>query len=393
MERIDLSGRTILYLVTEDWYFWSHRRVMAGAARDAGARVVVAARMADHRARIEQDGFLTVDIPFDRSGLNPLRDRTTVAAIGAAYRAHRPDLVHHVAMKPVLYGSYAARRAGVPAVVNAMAGLGFLFVTRGAAGRLLRPVVKRALRRACDGANTTLVVQNDDDRQIFEREIGVAPARIAIVRGAGVDVAAFTPTPEPPGPPVALYVGRLLRDKGVEELVEAARLLKRCGVALTVRLVGGTDANPASIPEATLAAWRNEEVVELPGPSTDVAAEYAKAHIAVLLSYREGLPKSLLEGAACGRPMVATDVPGCREICRDGETGLLVPARTIEPAADALARLAGDAVLRARMGAAARALVAREFSDTRIAAETLALYARLLDSQPVAVAARAAVGP
>ena len=303
MERIDLSGRTILYLVTEDWYFWSHRRVMAGAARDAGARVVVAARMADHRARIEQDGFLTVDIPFDRSGLNPLRDRTTVAAIGAAYRAHRPDLVHHVAMKPVLYGSYAARRAGVPAVVNAMAGLGFLFVTRGAAGRLLRPVVKRALRRACDGANTTLIVQNDDDRQIFEREIGVAPARIAIVRGAGVDIAAFTPTPEPPGPPVALYVGRLLRDKGVEELVEAARLLKRRGVALTVRLVGGTDANPASIPEATLAAWRREGVVELPGPSDGRGGGIREG------AYRGAavLPRGAAEIAARGRGLRAPD--------------------------------------------------------------------------------------
>jgi glycosyltransferase involved in cell wall biosynthesis len=382
MERIDLSGRTILYLVTEDWYFWSHRLAVARAARHAGARIVVAARLADHRARIEREGFVATDIPFDRSGLNPRRDRATVEAILAAYRAHRPDLAHHIAMKPVLYGSYAARRAGVSTVVNAMAGLGFLFVSRGAAGRVLRPFVKLALRRACDRDGTLVIVQNDDDRTVFAHEIGVAPARIAVVRGSGVDIAAFAPTPEPPGPPVALFVGRLLRDKGVAELVEAARLLRQRGVGLTVRLVGGTDANPASIPEATLGAWRREGVVELPGPSADVAAEYARAHIAVLLSYREGLPKALLEGAACARPVVATDVPGCREICRDGETGLLVPARSVKPAADALARLASNPVLRARMGAAARALVEREFADDRVCGETLALYARLLGDQP-----------
>ena len=377
----DLSGRTILYLVTEDWYFWSHRLPVARTARDAGARVVVAARMAGHRARIESEGFRAVDIPFDRSGMNPLRDRATIAAIRRTYRAERPDLVHHVAIKPVLYGSHAARHEGVGAVVNAMAGLGFLFVSRGPAGRLLRPAVRRALRRACDRGGTLTVVQNEDDRQVFENEIGVPPERLAVVRGSGVDIARFAPSPEPPGPPVALFVGRMLRDKGVVDLVEAARLLKRQGVALTVRLVGGTDANPASIPQATLDGWRREGVVEVAGPSTDVVGECIRAHIAVLLSYREGLPKALLEAAACGRPMVATDVPGCREICREGETGFLVPPRNSGAAADALAHLAADPALRARLGRAGRALVEREFSDAKVAAQTTALYARLLDSR------------
>ncbi len=385
----DFSGRTILYLVTEDWYFWSHRLPVARAARDAGARVVVAARLADHRARIEGEGFHAVDMPFDRSGVNPLTDRRTIAAIRAAYRAERPDLVHHVAMKPVLYGSYAAWREGVPAVVNAMAGLGFLFVTRGAAGRLLRPAVRWTLRLACDRKGAAVIVQNDDDRQVFAHEIGVAAERVFVVGGSGVDVAAFAPTPEPPGRPVALFVGRLLRDKGVEELVAAAHLLRRRGVALRVRLVGGTDANPAAIPAATLDSWRREGVVEVAGPSTDVAGDYARAHIAVLLSYREGLPKALLEAAACGRPLVATDVPGCRDICRDGTTGLLVPPRNAEAAADAIARLAGDPALRARLGNAARELVVREFADARVAAETRALYARLLDACPVRAASPA----
>ncbi len=378
-ERPDLSGRTILYLVTEDWYFWSHRLPVARAARDAGARVVVAARMAAHRARIAAEGFCPRDIPFDRSGMSPLRDWRTCRAIRAAYRAERPDLVHHVAMKPVLYGSRAARAEGVPAVVNAMPGLGFLFVSRGAAGRVLRPAIRLALRRACDRPGTLALVQNEDDRAVFTGGIGLPAERVAVVRGSGVDLDAFAPAPEPSGPPVALFVGRLLRDKGVEELVEAARLLRRRGVALTVRLVGGTDANPASIPEATIAEWRREGVVALPGPTTDVAAAWRDAHIGVLLSYREGLPKALLEAAAMGRPLVATDVPGCREICRDGETGLLVPPRNAEAAAEALARLAADPALRARMGQAGRALAERAFSDTRIAAETLALYRTLLE--------------
>ncbi len=381
----DLSDRTILYLVSEDWYFLSHRLPLARAARDAGATVVVATRINEDRAKLEAEGFAVVPIPFDRSGLNPVRDLATIRAIRAAYRRHRPDLVHHVAMKPTLYGSLAAWAEKVPHVVNAMAGMGFLFISQGLKARLLRPLITAAMRRANRGPGTRVIVQNDDDRALFRDTLGVVDARIAVIRGSGVDTQALAPAPEPPvdpgHPPIALCLSRMLWDKGIGELAEAARLLKARGVALTIRLVGPSDANPAAIPQATLDGWAAEGLVEVAGKTPDIAGEYARSHIAVLPSYREGLPKSLLEAAACGRPMVATDVPGCREICREGETGHLVPARSVEPLADALADLAGDSGKRRRMGGAARHLAETAFSVERIVAETLSLYAYMFESQ------------
>ncbi len=379
---IDLTGRTIVYLVTEDWYFWSHRLPFARAAKKAGARVIVASRMTDHRARIEAEGFSALDIPFDRSGLNPIRDLATLKAIRAVYRRERPDLVHHVAMKPVLYGGIAAMLEKTPAVVNAMAGLGFLFIAKGLKIRLLRPLVECAFRWLNNRPTTRLIVQNGDDADLFEHRIGVYRDRISIIRGSGVDIDAFRPTPEPPGTPVAVCVSRMLWDKGIGELVEAARLLKQRGVDLTIRLVGPVDANPASIPAATLKAWQDEGVVEVAGPSSDIPGAYASAHIAVLPSYREGLPKSLLEGAACARPIVATDVPGCREICRDGETGIRVPPGSVEPLADALQSLAGDPALRRSLGKGARRAVEQNFAEAIVVAETLHLYAELIHREP-----------
>lgn len=373
-----LEGQTILYLVTEDWYFWSHRLPFARAARDQGARVIVACRFADHANRIRAEGFHAMEIPFDRSGMNPIRDLRTYRAIHDLYRRERPDLVHHVAMKPVLYGGIAAWRAGVPAVVNAMAGLGFLFIGAGFKARLIRAFVEHAFRRLNNRDNTTLIVQNRDDAALFQERIGVAWKRIAVIRGSGVDIHRFSPMPEPKGDPIAVCVSRMLWDKGIGELVAAARLLRDRGVAMRVRLVGPTDANPASIPRETLDEWREEGIVEVHGSSDDVPGVYANAHIAVLPSYREGLPKSLLEGAAVGRPVVATDVPGCREICRDGETGIRVSLHAVDDLADALERLARDPSLRRSLGAGARAAVESDFAEEIVVDQTIALYARMI---------------
>ncbi|MEC9268445.1 MAG: glycosyltransferase family 4 protein [Pseudomonadota bacterium] len=377
-----LIGKTVLYLVTEDWYFWSHRLPFARAARDSGARVIVASRMAAHRDRILAEGFEAADIPFDRSGLNPLRDLKTVRAILSLYRREKPDLVHHVAMKPVLYGGMAAALGKVPAVINAMAGLGFLFIADGLKIRTIRPVVEWSFRKLGNRRSTVLIVQNGDDADLFADRIGVARDRIRVIRGSGVDIDRFRPAPEPEGVPVAVCVSRMLWDKGIGELVEAARLLQQRGVSIRIRLVGPTDANPASIPAATLKAWQDSGLVEVAGPSDDIPGAYRDAHIAVLPSYREGLPKSLLEGAACGRPVVATDVPGCREICRDGETGIRVPLKSVAPLADALQRLAEDAGLRRKLGDGARRAVETEFAEAIVVAETMALYEQALQGGP-----------
>ena len=393
MADLALAGRTVLFLVTEDWYFWSHRLPLARAAQEAGARVVVATRVDAHGARLAAEGFEVVALPFDRSGLSPRRDLRTLRAIVRAYRAVRPDLVHHVALKPVVYGSLAAAWTRVPAVVNAIAGMGFVFASTGRKARLLRGLTKAALALAARGRATHMIVQNDDDRQLLVSELRVPAARIAVIRGSGVDLQAFPATPEPPGRPlVAVCVARMLWDKGIGDLVEAARLLRQQGIDLRVRLVGGTDANPASIPEATLQAWAAEGVVDVVGRSDDIAGEYARAHIAVLPSYREGLPKSLLEAGACGRAMVATDVPGCRDVCRPGVTGLLVPPRDPAALAAALTRLATDPALRQRLGIQARRLIETEFTDRHVAAATLDLYLRLLAS-PLAEPAPARQSP
>ena len=382
MRAPDLSGRTIVYLVTEDWYFLSHRLPLARAARDAGARVVVATRINDDRAALEGEGFTVAPIPFDRSGLNPIADLKTLAAIRRLYRCERPDLVHHVAMKPTLYGTLAALLEGVPQVVNAMAGMGFLFISQGLKARLLRPAIRGAMGWLNRRPRVSVIVQNDDDRTLFREELGVPDGRIATIRGSGVDVDALRPAAPPPisdtAPPVALCLSRMLWDKGIGELVEAARLVKGRGVPLIVRLVGPSDANPASIPREVIDGWVADGLVEAAGKTRDVAGEYARSHIAVLPSYREGLPKSLLEAAACGRPIVATDAPGCREVCLEGETGFRVPVRSVEPLAEALERLARDAELRARLGAAARRLAEERFSVERITDETLALYGEML---------------
>jgi len=371
------SPPKLIYLVTEDWYFRSHRMPMARAARDAGFEVVVATRVNSDRDRqaIAAEGFRVVALDWTRGSRNPVRELMEMAAIARLYRHEKPDIVHHVAMKPVLEGGIAAWIADVPAIVNALTGLGAVFIGSGLTVRLLRPAIRVILRVALDHPRSRLVMQNPDDLDLMLRKGLVSPDRCVLIPGSGVDIARFAPSPEPPGPPTAAIVARMLWDKGVGELVAAARILKQRGVPIRIRLAGPRDDhNPAAIPLATLEGWVREGIVEWSGEVKDIAALWRDTAISVLPSYREGLPKSLLESAASGRPMVATDVPGCREVVRHGETGLLVPPRDPAALADALATLSGDADLRRRYGAAARALAEQRFSDTAIAAAMVDLY-------------------
>ncbi len=369
----------LIYLVTEDWYFLSHRLPMARAARDAGFEVVVATRIGDGQAAIAAEGFRVVPLDWQRGSANPLRELGAVAAIYRLYRRERPDIVHHVAMKPVLEGSLAAFLARVPAVVNALTGLGYLFIGKDGLARLLGPAVRCALALLlARGKNWRVVMQNPDDLDTLVGHGIVQRDASVLIPGSGVDLHRFAPSPEPPGPVTAALVGRMLWDKGVGELVEAQRILKRRGVPLRIRLAGPLDTeNPAAIPRATLEGWVKEGVVEWLGQVKDVAALWRETAIAVLPSYREGLPKALLEAAAAGRPMVASDVPGCREIVKHDTTGLLAPPRNAQALADALARLAGDAALRQRLGTAARRLAEQRFGEAAIASATVELYRAL----------------
>lgn len=374
----------LLFLVTEDWYFCSHRLPIARAARDAGFAVTVATRVNHHGEAIRAEGFDLVPLGMKRANSNPLREIAALIEITGVYRRLRPDIVHHVAVKPALVGSLAARLAGVPNMVNAIAGLGFVFASRSLKARLLRPLISLGFRALLNGAHSRVIVQNPDDERLLTGRRLVAPERLVLIKGSGVDLEHFHPVPEPAvgpaTPPVAVLVSRMIWDKGIGILVEAARRLKTRGVALKVVLAGQPDPeNPASIGADQLRAWHDEGIVEWVGFCDDVPGLWARSHIAVLPSwYGEGVPKSLLEAAACARPLVAADGPGLREVVQDGITGLLVPPRDAESLADSLQRLAEDPRLRQRLGQAARGLAEREFGEETVIRGTLELYRTLL---------------
>ena len=369
----------ILYLVTEDWYFWSHRLPMARAARNIGFEVVVATRINKHREKIEAEGFRVVPLSLERKGKNPLKELAAIRAIAKVYKDEQPDLVHHVALKPILYGSIAARLVSVPRVINAFAGMGFVFIAESGLARLARPFLVTMLRFLFAAPNSHLVLQNNDDVAMF-KDLGLGvDTRRHLIKGSGVDLEEFPICDEMPGDPVVTFVGRMLWDKGIGELVEAAKELKNKGLPVTVQLVGTPDpANPKSIPEETLRKWNEEGVVSWLGQRSDIAALWAGSHMAVLPSYREGLPKSLLEAAACGRAMIATDVPGCRELVNHGGNGLLVPVRESAPLAEAIERLALNAEERKAFGAQARLDIEAEYAAPVVSGQISALYQSLM---------------
>lgn len=375
------SGRPrLLYLVTEDWYFWSHRLPMARAAKKAGFDVVVATRVDQHRERIEAEGFRVIPLNWQRRSVSPTHAMACIREIDAVYRRERPAIVHHVALKPILLGGLAAIAAGVPAVVNGLTGLGSALLGSGGlksrmAGLAARPMLGIVLKRP----NSRLILQNADDRDMLVERKLVKPDAVSLIRGSGIDVKHFAVLPEPEGPVTVGFVGRLLEDKGVRPLVEAHQKLRAEGLDVNLILAGTPDPeNPTSVKPAELERWKALPGIELPGHIADVREVWKRAHIAVLPSRREGLPKSLLEAASCGRAIVATDVPGCREVAHAGENALLVPVDDANALAEAIGTLARDADLRQRFARASRKLVESDMAADRVGAKTVELYRSLL---------------
>ena len=361
----------LLFVVTEDWYFVSHRLPLAVAAQAAGFEVAVATRVGVHGETIRAAGIRLIPFVLSRRGGNPFAE---VLSLWRLYRREHPDLVHHVALKPVMFGALAAWLARVPAQVNAVAGLGWLFTSSSGVVRLVRPVVRWMLGRLLNRPHSLTIVQNPEDRSLLERS-GVSASRLRLIRGAGVDLQIFYPVIPSVEPVCIVLVARMLWDKGVGEFVEAARRLTEAGVNARFVLVGDPDpANPASVPESTLRNWHGQHGVEWWGRREDMPAVLQAAHIACLPSYREGLPKSLLEAAACGLPIVTTDAPGCREVVRDRVNGLLVPVRDAVALAAALKKLIDDVELRRSMGEQSRLRAEAEFGLETVIAQTLAVY-------------------
>lgn len=374
-----MTGRPrLLYLITEDWYFWSHRLDLARAARDAGFDVTIAARVTDHAERIQAEGFHVVPISLFRRSRNPLREVGAVMELVRVYRRVQPHLVHHVAMKPILYGSLAAWVVRVPVVLNAFAGLGYLFTNSERQRGGLHWVLRAALRWAIGRSGSTVLFQNKADRDELVQAGIVRPSRTRIIAGSGIDIHAFSAKPSPPGTPLVVLPSRMLWDKGVGEFVQAARALKGKGADARFVLVGRCDEdNPAAIPRERLAQWLDEGVVEWWGHRDDMPQIYRMASLVVLPSYREGLPKVLLEAAACGKAIVTTDVPGCRDVVRSHDNGLLVPAKNWQALAEAIEHLLQDPYRREAMGARAREIAEKEWAAPVIVEQVLSLYREL----------------
>jgi glycosyltransferase involved in cell wall biosynthesis len=291
----------------------------------------------------------------------------------------RPALVHHVALKPIVYGTIAARLAKVRAIVNAPVGMGYVFSSPSWKARLIRPSIEFAYSLLMNPQGSCVIFENPDDHELLVSKGMVRQEQSVIIRGAGVDLKRFGVTPDPEGAPVVILPARMLWDKGTGEFAEAARMLKQQGTDARFVLVGDVDlGNLAAVPRAQLENWRDSGIVEWWGHRDDMPKVYAEANIVCLPSYREGLPKTLIEAAASGRPIVATDVPGCREVVRNGDNGLLVCAHDSIALADALRTLIDDRSLRQRMGAAGRKRAEAEFGVERVSAETLRIYEQML---------------
>lgn len=368
----------LLFFITNPAFLLSHRLPVALAARDAGYEVHVASMGGPAVAQIEALGLAHHVLPLSRTSMRPWTEARSLWAIWRLFRRLRPGLVHAVTLKSVLYGGIAARLAGVPAYVAAISGLGYVFIRGSGVRGVLKRLALVLYRLALGHPNSRVIFQNTADRDVLERAGAVRPGQAVLVRGSGVDLDRFAPRPWPAGPVTVAMASRLLHDKGVREFVEAARMSAARGDGLRWRLAGSLDPdNPASVTAGELEAWRAEGAIEYVGECADVAGFYAQAHIVTLPSYREGLPKSLIEAAACGRPVVTTDVPGCRDAIESGVSGVLVPPRDARALADAVAALARDEALRVRMGAAGRALAERDFGLDRIVRAHLDVYRAL----------------
>ncbi len=370
----------LLFVINTLEFFQSHRLPLAIAAREAGFCVHVATGPGSSGNQHINLGFAHQVLPLSRSGRNPLLELRVMWALFRLMRTVKPDLVHLVTIKPVLYGGLMARLARVPAVVVAISGLGSVFVDGRGRHAWMRRGVEWLYRLALGHRNLKVIFQNSEDRAVLLGLGAVRYENTMVIRGSGVALNEYPMCPEPDGVPVVTFAARLLKDKGVVEFVEAARILKARGVLVRFCLAGSPDPdNPTSVNEDEIREWGRQEIVEPLGHRNDIAELFARSNLVVLPSYYgEGLPKVLIEAAACGRAVVTTDHPGCRDAIKPGKTGLLVPVRDAVALADAIQSLIDDPERRRKMGKAARILAEREFTIERVVAAHMQLYEELL---------------
>lgn len=371
----DASQIHLVYVITEDWFFASHFLDRAVAATKNGYKVSVVTRCRTTSEALKDRSINFCNFEFSRLGLNPFSEAITILRLRKLLISLQPDIVHNIALKPVVLGSIAAKLAGIRNIVNAPVGMGYVFTSNENKARLLRPVVKKLIRFVLGQPNSRVVIENLDDLQNLIDNSFAKPHTIALIKGAGVDTEKFKMVPEPDGPIKVIMVSRLLRDKGVREFIDAAKIVHGLRSSVEFLLVGDVDnGNPTSLTRHELNELSQSNSIKLLGARTDIAELLASSHIACLPSYREGLPKSLIEAASCGRPIVTTNVPGCREVVEEMTNGLLIPPRDVEALAKALVKLIDDAKLRKQMGTNNRNKAISEFSNQIIIRQTRDVY-------------------
>lgn len=379
--------KAVLFANT-DWYLYNFRRALALALQRQGYEVLLISPAGPYGDKLRALGLRWESVPMARRSLNPLREAALLWHLVRLLRREQPALVHGFTIKCAVYGSLAARLAGVPARVNAVAGMGYVFTSPQLKARLLRPVVRGLLRLALGGSGARLILQNADDVALFRQAGLVDPEHIRLIRGSGVNCAQFAAgmRARPPGDGRmrVLLASRLLWDKGLAEFVAALRQLRLQGRTVHALLAGTPDpGNPATVPEATIREWVAEGLVSWLGHVDDMAGLLGSVDVVVLPSHREGLPRTLVEAAACGLPLITTDVPGCREVVSDGVDGLLVPRGDSRALAQAIRRLQDDPELARRLGVAARLKARSQFDEHIVIQRTLEVYAELCESPAV----------
>jgi glycosyltransferase involved in cell wall biosynthesis len=368
----------MLLVANTDWYLFNYRLSLGRFLRQLGYEVVMISPEGDYSTRLETAGFRWLGWKVGRQSTALLDEMRALNNLRLLYRQEEPDLVHHFTMKPVLYGSIAARLAGIKWVVNSITGLGYIWLSNEPKARLLRALSKPIFQLGLSSRRMRMIFENEGDRSFFVNEGIVRQERVVIIGGVGVDVDYFSPQPETPGLPVILFPARMLWDKGVGVVVGAARIL-RGKVKARVVLAGKPDpGNPTSIDETVIHQWVQEGLVEYWGWQEDMRKAYHQSHIVVLPSFYEGVSTALLEAAACAKPIVATDIPGCRAVVRHGENGFLVPVNDAHACAAALEKLVVEPELRKQMGMNGRKRMLDDFTDQDVNYRTIAVYHTLL---------------
>lgn len=381
-----MNKKKVVLFANTDWYLYNFRRSLAVALQQEGYELLLLSPPGPYGQKLRELGLRWEPLPMDRRSLNPLRELILLWHIWRLFRRERPDLVHGFTIKCAVYGSLAARLARVPARVNAVAGMGYVFTNDNFKARLLRPTVRLLLRLVLVGADARLILQNPDDVAMFVNAGLIDSNQVRLIASSGVDCTRFAPkkrtcaTGDEGSSIKVVLAARLLWDKGVGEYIAASRMLLATGRQIRFFLAGSPDkGNPNSVPEAAILEWVSEGVVEWLGHVDDMAALLQRVDIMVLPSYYgEGLPRSLIEAAASGLALVTTDMPGCRQAIDAEISGLLILPRDVDGLVNAITRLLDDPELTNRLGAAAREKALAEFDERIVIEKTIAVYYELL---------------